>query len=153
MTVAGDTPRVMTRHRALVAVVAVLGIVAGLLAASRQFLPVIVNRAPTRIGLFFAATTLVSFLVSPVAAFAAGYWGGRRVDLPTAYGRFALTLGVVGGIGTLVGFAVVVAAVGPDSTRDLVGFGLVGGHTALVRGVDFALTGLAGAAVAHFRAG
>lgn len=153
MTVADDTPRVMTRHRALVVVVAVLGTVTGLLAASRQFLPVILNRAPTWLGLFFAATTLVSFLVSPVAAFAAGYWGGTRVDLPAAYGRFTLTLGVVGGVGTLVGFAVVVPLVDPDSVRELAGLGVMAVQSALFRGVDFALTGLAGAAVAHFRAG
>lgn len=139
-------------RRPPLAVAALLGAVAGVLSATQQFLPVVLHRPVTTVGVVLGAVSLVSILVSPVAVFAVGYWAGRDVDVASRYGRLAVTFGLVAGVASLVGYVVVaVGVVAPDTGREALSILIPAAYTTVVRGLNFAITGLAGAAVAQFR--
>lgn len=141
----------MTDSPPLAAPVAVLALAAGALSGVQQFAPVVLDLPVDRVGTLLFAVSVAGFLLSPVLVFAAGYWAGTRVHVPGEYGRVALVFGVVGGIASLVGYGAVVAVgVAPDA-GDLGMVALSSLHTTVLRAVSYAITGVAGASVAHFR--
>ncbi|MFC7046806.1 hypothetical protein ACFQH6_16615 [Halobacteriaceae archaeon GCM10025711] len=142
----------MHDNRPLALAGALLGLLAGALAATGQFLPVVLDRHPSNLGFLVMGTNVVSLLVSPVALFGVGYWVGTDVDVTTEWASIALVVGLVGGAATLVGYLVVaLLSVRPDAGREITMIVVTAGYTAIVRVFDFAITGLAGAAVAEFR--
>lgn len=131
--------------------VVALTLVASVAAAVQRYAPVLLDLPVSRVGATVFAVSVVGFVLSPVLVFAVGYWTGRRVDVPRAYPSVALVFGVGGGLATLAGFAaVLLVGVAPDAS-DLGMAAFSATHTAVVRGVSYAVTGVAGAAVAHFR--
>lgn len=138
------------RTRSIALAVTLLGLLGGVVSAVHQFLPVIVDRNPASIGLLMATTSLVSFTLSPVGLFVVGYWAAGRSDVPTEFAALAGVFGIVGGVTTFVGYVPVVVAVGPATGFEPT-FVATALYTGVVRGVDYALTGLAGASVAYFR--
>lgn len=131
-----------------------LGIVTGVISASRQFLPVLLDQPVSTIGLVFGVVSVVAFLVSPVGIFTLGYWAGSSADVDVAheYGTLALAFGLGGGLGSLVGYAGVAGVgLGARGGAELLSLAVPAAYNTLVRVADFAVTGLAGAAVAHFR--
>lgn len=140
------------RTRSLAVVVTLLGSLGGVVTAVHQFLPVIADRNPSSLGPLLGLASVVSFLLSPVALFLVGYWAAGRADVPTEFAPLAGLFGLVGGLTTLVGYVPVVVAVGPASGFETT-FVLSALYTSLVRGVNYALVGLAGASVAYFRRG
>lgn len=133
--------------------VAILGVLAGVLAAVGQMLPLLLERPPERIGTIALVLGGVSFLVSPVAVLLVGYLVGGRVDVPDEWTRVAVTFGVVGAVASFAG-ALLVSFLVPiqpmrGSGRTVAG---ASGFNAIVRGVSFAISGVAGAAVAEFSA-
>lgn len=131
--------------------VAVLGLFSGGLATLARFMPLVLERPPSNIGVAVGAVNAIGFLLSPVAVALVGYAAGRRVDVSDAYARIAGVFGIVGGVAAFVGVAGVMLAAADDLLT--VGFGLlVPLFTVSVgTGVAFAITGLAAAAVAQFR--
>lgn len=131
--------------------VVALTLVAGVTAAVQRFAPVLLDLPVSRVTTAVFALSVVGFVLSPVLVFALGYWTGRRVDVPRAYPSVAAVFGVGGGLATLAGFAaVLLVGVVPDA-GDLGMVAFSATHAAVVRGVSYAITGVAGAAVAHFR--
>lgn len=118
----------------------------------RQSLPVLLDVHLARIGPVAAGSTVVAFLLSPVAVFDAGYLTGTHTEVVDAYGGIALAFGIVR-VATFCGFPVVVlAGVAPAVERGAPGLSALAATRAVFRAADFAIAGLAGAAVAHFRA-
>ena len=149
------------RTRQIALAVTLLGLLGGAVTAVSQFLPTLVNRSPAAsglsgaptsasIGLLVAATSVVSFLLSPVLLFLVGYWAAGRADVPAEFTALAGVFGVAGGVTTLAGYLPVVVFLSPVTGFEPT-FVVSALYTAVVRGVDYAITGLAGAAVAHFR--
>ncbi|WP_411964145.1 hypothetical protein [Haloferax sp. YSMS24] len=147
--------------RSIGLVVTLLGLLGGVLTAANQFLPTLLNRHPgaiglsgaptsSSIGLLVAATSVLSFVLSPVLLFLVGYWAAGRADVPSEFATLAAVFGVAGGVTTFVGYLPVVAFLTPVTGTEPT-FVLSALYTSVVRGVDYAVTGLAGAAVAHFR--
>lgn len=139
------------QHRRTVAIAAaVLGVLLGAVPVGRLLLTRTPRVGPDTLLLPVVLAGGVLFLLSPVAVFALGYWSGSRIDLPESYLELAATMGVAGGVAALVaqllGFAIGMRSV------DLLQVLVPSLFNGAVRGVDFAVTGLAGAAVAHFRA-
>ncbi|WP_396611958.1 hypothetical protein ACH9L7_01350 [Haloferax sp. S1W] len=130
--------------------VALVGLVIGVVTAVQQFLPVVAHRNAVPLGALAMGMGVVSFLLSPVVVFLTGYWAGGRADIAAEYKSFAALFGLVGGVAALVGFVPAAIAIVPAGEFELrlVGSGL---YNVIVRGVDFAITGLAGGAVAHLR--
>ena len=139
----------MRERRPLVFASALLGLLIGTLSAGGPTLPVLLERTSAP-GLYVAVLSLLTFLLSPVAVLALGYWVGSRVDVAADYGRITLFVGLSGGVASFVGYTGVMVGVAPDVATDVPVL-LSGGFNAAVRVVDFGVTGLAGAAVAHFR--
>lgn len=131
---------------------ALLGVAAGLVAVAGQFLPVILDApSPEQVGLPMLAVSAAGFLVSPVLVLVLGYRVGNRRNVASEYGSVALSLAVGGAVGYLAGYAVGVLAV-PDDVPQFA-FVLAGSiYNAVVKAGWFAIAGVAGAAVAHFRA-
>jgi hypothetical protein len=143
----------MGRVRRPVAVaVVVLGLFSGGLSALGRFLPVVLDRAPSRVGGALAVLNGAGLLISPVAVAVVGYAAGKRVDVSEAYVRIATVFAVLGGAGALAGSAVVTLLVVDDLPRTS-GPGVLTTllYPPLVTGVYFGLTGLAAASVAQFR--
>ncbi|PSQ44921.1 hypothetical protein BRD15_12855 [Halobacteriales archaeon SW_6_65_15] len=108
------------------------------------------DSTPRSLGFGVFALGGVLFLLSTVVVALVGYRTGRRVDLADEFARFAATAGIAGGLGVLVGSAVVLAAA-PVS----MGYGVPGvvvgvSYNAVTKAVSIGLYALAGAAVAHF---
>jgi hypothetical protein len=131
--------------------VVALTLAAGVAAAVQQYAPVLLDLPVPQVSVAVFAVSAVGFVLSPVLVFALGYWTGRRVDVPRTYPSVAAAFGVGGGLATLAGFAaVLLVGVIPDAGNlGMAAFSAT--HTAVVRGVSYAVTGVAGAAVAHFR--
>ena len=139
----------MRKRRPLTSASALLGLLIGALSAGGQTLPILLERTSAP-GLYVAVLSLLTFLLSPVAVFALGYWVGNHVDVAADYDRIAFLMGLTGGVASFAGYTAVMVGIAPDvATR--VPVLLSGGFNAAVRVVDFGITGLAGAAVAHFR--
>lgn len=144
----------MRTRRSLAAAAAVLGLLSGAVSAAGQFLPVLVDRADPSFGFLAVGMTTASFLLSTVLLFAVAYWHGTAVDVAAEYGSIALVVALVGGGASLVGFLVVgLLAAGPGEFVRATGILLSGVYTVALRVVDFAITGIAGAAIGHFRTG
>lgn len=142
----------MQQRTQVAAVAAVLGILTGVVSASGQFVRALFAGSPSSIWLVLVGTSVLAVLVSPVAVFALGYVSGRRNDVAAVWTEIALTVGLAGGVAFLVTYVTAVAA-GVGVSRDLLTAAAAGTFNAVVRTVDFAITSLAGAAVAHFRSG
>ncbi|MFB6106717.1 MAG: hypothetical protein ABEJ70_07060 [Halobacteriaceae archaeon] len=141
----------MRRSRPLALVVALLGLLVGALAASGQFLPALLDVDVRTVGLYMAAANALSFLLSPVGTFLLGYWAGAGADVPADYGTVALLFGAVGGVAVFAGFLVVAGLGLPAGTTGGLSLVLMSGYAAAFRVAGFAIDGVAGAAVAHFR--
>lgn len=139
----------MHARRPLILASVVLGVLIGSLSAIGQTLPVLAGQ-PGMAGSVTAGVSIVMFLLSPVSVFAIGYWIGNRTDVPSNYTRISLLMGLFGGCGSFVGYVAVLFGVAPGVATQLPVL-LSGVYSAVVRVVDFGVTGLAGAAVAHFR--
>ena len=136
----------------LAAAVALLGLLTGLLTGVRQFLPILTQRSDLPLRALIPAIGLVMFAVTTLAVFAAGYWAGTRTDVEREYLEIALLFGLVGGAATLVGSLVVPFFGAGDAVNDSLAI-VVGSavYTGFVQVFNFAITGIAGAAVATFR--
>ena len=126
----------------------VLGAVGQLQAVAPALVPDPTPGSPSTVVILFGSVT---FLLSTVGVALVGHWASGNVDLPAEFARFAATAGVAGGLGYLLGSAVVfaVAPISMDGFLAAVLFGL--GYNAATKGVSIGLYGLAGAAIAHFR--
>lgn len=132
---------------------ALLGLVLGAVGQLNNVAPALLrDSTPRSLGLGVALLGGVLFALSTVVVALVGYWTGKRIDLPDVFVRFAATAGVAGGLGSLVGgTSVLLAAPVPlAGVLPTVVFGV--GYSAVTKGVSIGLYGLAGAAVAHFRA-
>lgn len=139
----------MRARRLLILTSAFLGVLIGSLSAIGQTLPVLAGQ-PGMAGPITVGVSIVMFLLSPVAVFALGYWVGSHADVPDNYSRISLLMGLFGGLGSFVGYVTVLFGVAPEVATQIPVL-LSGVYNAVVRVVDFGVTGLAGAAVAHFR--
>ncbi|WP_435348456.1 hypothetical protein [Haloarchaeobius sp. HRN-SO-5] len=139
-----------SRHLALSA--ALLGLLVGIVSSVAQLLPIVVGTRPGEAPGLALGLTFVAFLLSPVAVFGLGYWTGTDVDVSTEYRSIALTIGLVGGVAVFAGYALVVAFA-LDSPLGADGATVLGAavQVGVLRIVDFAITGFAGAALAQFR--
>lgn len=137
----------------LAVAVGLLGLLAGSLIRLKQLLPTLIQRNVLTVSIF-PTIGLVEFLVSPLALFAVGYWAGTRTDLEREYRKLGLLFGLVGGATTFLASLVVslvgVADVVFHNPLEVVGFAV---STGFVQVFNFAITGIAGAAVATFRRG
>lgn len=139
-------------NRSVPGVFALLGLALGAVGQLNNAAPTLLrDSSPGTLGLSIVVLGGVLFLLSTVVVALVGYWAGQRVELPDQFARFAVTAGVAGGIGFLVGSAGVLLAapVSLSGVRSTVVFGI--GYNALVKGVSIGLYGLAGASIAHFR--
>ena len=136
----------------LAAVVALLGLLTGLLTGVQQLLPILTRRGDRSLGILIPAIGLVMFAVTTIAVFAAGYWAGTRTDVEREYLEIALLFGLVGGAATLVGSLLVPFLGAGEAINDTpaIVFGSAA-YTGFVQVFNFAITGIAGAAVATFR--
>lgn len=126
-----------------------LGVAAGVVAVVGQFLPVLLDAPPARIGLGAFAVGAVSLLVSPVLVLVLGYRVGVRRNVAREYGTVALSLAVGGGVGYLLGYAVSYLALAQGT--DAFALVLVGAvWNAVVKAGWFAIAGVAAASIAHF---
>ncbi|UPW00177.1 hypothetical protein M0R88_16890 [Halorussus gelatinilyticus] len=139
-------------NRAVPAAFAVLGVLLGAVTRLASVAPALVPDpapGPPSAVVFLFGT--VTFLLSTVAVAGLGYWANRHVAMPEQFARFAVTVGVAGGVGFVVGGMAVLATVpiSMDGIWATVVFGL--GYNAVTKSVSVGLYALAGAAVAHFR--
>lgn len=127
-------------------VVALLGLLAGLLTASHLALTIAGDLAPPP-RWFATATTLAGFAVSPLLVAVTGYWVGSRLELSERYlglfTRFALCGAPAVFVGYLLAFLVPQAV----SVWELVPAAAL---QALFASAQIPLAGLAGATLAHF---
>ncbi|AHZ23550.1 hypothetical protein E6P09_14315 [Haloferax mediterranei ATCC 33500] len=137
------------RTRQIGLTVALLGLLIGVVTAVQQFLPVVAHRSAVSLGEMAIGLSAISFLLAPVFLFLTGYWAAGRADIPAEYTSFAALFGLVGGGAALVGFVPAAIAIIPSGSFELT---LVWSalYNVVVRGIDFAITGLAGGAVRHF---
>ncbi|WP_254839230.1 hypothetical protein [Natronomonas marina] len=133
--------------------IAVLGVLAGALSTVGGFLPLLLEGPPGRIRSAAAALSVVLFLVAPVGVLLVGYWTGRRLDVGETWARVAGTFGVVGAVASFAAAFLVTTFAPVAPMRGPGGGGSAVAVNSVLRGVRFALAGLAGAAVAQFRAG
>ena len=145
----------MRYHRPLTILSTLLGVVAGVLSASSQFLPRLLNQSALLIGVLLLGLEIVLFVISPVTIFVVGYWIGRTADVPSEYGSIALISGL-GGAAAFIGSTLIVVAFNSrmyptETVAGLSGFLLLSMYQAIELGVKFAIAGVAGAAVAYFR--
>ncbi len=131
-----------------------LGVAAGLVAVVGQFLPVLLDGwSATRIGPVTFAVGVASLLVSPVLVLVLGHRAGTRRNVAREYDTVALSLAVGGAFGYLVGYAAGYLGLSPGILTSPLAFMLAGTTwNAVVKGGWFAVAGVAGASVAHFRA-
>lgn len=141
----------MSVERNVSAILAVVGVVLGAVQSAGQFQPVL-NEEMAALGAVVLGLRTVSFLLSPVLVFGLGYWAGGKLDVSEQYDRLALVFGGVGGLASLVGMLAVVLVVSGELQGQHVGLLVVTStYNAAIRAVDFAITGVAGAAVVYFR--
>lgn len=140
------------QHRRTVAIAAaVLGFLLGAIPVGGQLLARTPRAGPGDPILPVVLSGGLLFLLSPVAIFGLGYWTGGRVDVPDTYLELAATMGVAAGVAALVGQLLAVALGMGGILEPLLRVLVPSLFNGAVRGVDVAVTGLAGAAVAHFR--
>ena len=145
----------MRYHRPLAILSTLLGVVAGVLSASSQFLPRLLNQSALLIGVLLLGLEIVLFVISPVTVFVVGYWIGRTADVPSEHGSIALISGLGGGA-TFMGSTLIVVAFNSrmyptETVAGLGGFLLLPMYQAIELGVKLAIGSVAGAAVAYFR--
>jgi hypothetical protein len=139
-------------NRNVLAAFALLGLVLGSVGQLTNIAPALLHDSTPRspnAAMFLLGGVL--FLLSTVVVAAVGYRAEREVVLADEFVAFAVTAGVGGGAGYLLGNAatLALAPVPTDGFLLTIVFGSVYG--ALTKGVSMGLYGLAGAAVAHFR--
>ncbi|WP_158057534.1 hypothetical protein [Halorussus halophilus] len=141
----------MNVERPISAVVAAVGLVLGFAQSVGQFQQIL-NQELAVMGALALGIGTVSFLLSPVLVFSLGYWAGGKLDVPEHYDRLALVFGAVGGVAFLGGMLAVVLVASSELQSQHVGLLVVTStYNAAIRAVDFAITGVAGAAIAYFR--
>lgn len=138
-----------TNRLPVLACVVTLALVLGVVHAMRSYLPLLLDFPIRTVSAAVLALNVVGYLLAPLAILGIAYWAGTRADVPREYGTIALQFGVLAAVCYPVGFAVV--ALVAAGNGDLLRFAVSVGLRALIQGTWFAVAGVAGAAVAHFR--
>jgi uncharacterized membrane protein len=127
-------------------VVTLLGLVAGLLTASHLALTLAgeLTRPPRWVA---TGTTLAGFVVSPLLVAVTGYWAGSRIALPERYVGLLVRFALCGAPAVFVGY--LLAFLVPQDVS-VWRFLPAAGIQTLFASAQFPLSGLAGAALAHF---
>lgn len=133
----------MSALRRATLVVVVLGLLTGLLDGAQIALPLAYDDALPSVGV----TRTGSFVASPLLVAATGYWVGGRVALSERYVGLVVRFALAGASGMLVGYLLVFTI---PRTPDVWRFPLAAGVQSLFAFFEVPLSGLAGAALAHF---
>jgi hypothetical protein len=137
----------MAALRRATLVVAVLGLVTGLLDGAQIALPLAYDDTLPSVGTVVGVTRTGSFLASPLLVAATGYWIGGRVALAEQYVGLVVRFALAGAAAVFVGYLLVFTIPG---TPDVWRFPLAAGVQSLFAFVEVPLYGLAGGALAHF---
>jgi len=137
----------MSALRRATLVVVVLGLVTGLLDGAQIALPLAYDDALPSVGVFVGVTRTGSFVASPLLVAATGYWVGGRVALSERYVGLVVRFALAGAAAVFVGYLLVFTI---PRTPDVVRFLPAAAFQSLFALVEVPLSGLAGAALAHF---
>lgn len=137
----------MSALRRATLVVAVLGLVTGLLDGAQIALPLAYDDALPSVRVFVGVTRTGSFVASPLLVAATGYWVGGRVALSERYVGLVVRFALAGAAAVFVGYLLVFTI---PRTPDVWRFPLAAAVQSLFAFFEVPLSGLAGAALAHF---